>query len=251
MQLERKRYLLSLAWVYLHDMAPTHSGKAAGITDRAEEYLEAILNMSVEGYKVVAVRLAERLKVSAPTVSAALRRLKRDELVEIDDKTISLTAIGYDAAVSIVRRHRLVERLLIDFLGIDWADVHEQACLLEHSISPLVEERLYERLGRPETCPHGNPIPSGSTLNLPECRSLTSVQERDIVKIVRVTEEVSDDKKMMRFLQEHSLTPETRFRVTSFSPQAQTLSLEPLAGGNTVVLSFEVANALFVAAADH
>ena len=243
-QLSSTHLLGYIAWVSVH------SGKPNSITNRAEEYLETILNMTIEGQEVVAARLAERLEVSAPTVSAALGRLKRDELVDIKDTRISLTDVGYREAVRIIRRHRLVERLLIDYLGIDWADVHEEACLLEHAISPLVEERLYERLGRPETCPHGNPIPAGSKIDLPECEPLSTQNEGAVVDIVRVTEEVSDNHEMMKFLQDNSLTPGSRYRISASSRPAGTLTLETLDRDHSVVLAINVAEALFVATAE-
>ena len=220
-----------------------------GLTKRTEEYLETILNMTVEGQEVVGARLAERLEVSAPTVSSALGRLRRDELIRIDDKRIFLSVTGYAAAVAIVRRHRLVERFLIDYLGIEWADVHEQAGLLEHAISPIVEERLYARLGHPRTCPHGNPIPTGPTIELPDGERLSGLSEGRDVEIVRVTEEVSDDTNMMRFFQDNSLTPGSRFRVSAASSPAQTISLESIETGAAVVLSLEVASTLFVSPA--
>ena len=226
-----------------------HSGKPDSITDRAEEYLETILNMTIEGQDVVAARLVERLGVSAPTVSAALRRLKRDRLIDVEETRISLTDTGYRAAVRIIRRHRLVERLLVDYLGIDWADVHEEACLLEHAISPLVEERLYERLGRPKTCPHGNPIPSGSIIDLPECEPLSVQSVGAVIDIVRVTEEVSDNHGMMIFLQENSLVPGSRYRVSASSPPAGTLTLESMNSDHSIVLAINVAATLFVAPA--
>ncbi len=240
-------------------MAHPPRREAAKITNRGEEYLETILNMIVEGKDVFAARLAERLDVSAPTVSAALGRLSRDGLVSIDpQRRVSLTEVGRKAAITIVRRHRLVERLLTDYLGLAWSDCHQEACLLEHAISPRVEERLYQRLGRPATCPHGNPIPEGMRITMPECQELTSIPEGTIVKVVRITEEVSDDHTMMEFLQKNRLMPGMRFLVQSISLPADTMTLRRTddrvsnAGFDTeaavedVTISFGVAGALFV-----
>ncbi len=158
-----------------------------GLTPRAEEYLEVILNMKMEGKSVVAARLAERLSVSAPTVAGALRRLKRDGLISVNSrKEIELTKTGKGEALTIVRRHRLVERLLTDILDIEWSECHEEACRMEHSISPLVESKLYERLGQPTTCPHGNPFPeSPDEQMLLNARKLSDAREGERVTILR------------------------------------------------------------------
>ena len=122
-----------------------------------EEYLEAILNMVSEHKNVLGVRLAERLQVSRPTVTATLQRMRRDGLITTNRKTgILLTKKGIKLATGIVRRHRLAERLLMDILKIPWHETHQEACLLEHAMSERVVDRLYEVLGKPTTCPHGN-----------------------------------------------------------------------------------------------
>ena len=229
-------------------MAHRAGGTGERITNRAEEYLETILNMTVEGREVYAARLAERLGISAPTVSAALGRLVRDGLVAVDpQRRISLTPPGHEAAVAIVRRHRLIERLLTDYLGLSWADCHEEACLLEHAVSPRVEERLYERLGRPSTCPHGNPIPEGTVIRMPECRELASIPAGTTVEIVRITEEVSDDHRMMVFLEANLLMPGERFVILSRSLEADTITIRRV--GDThpeLTVATKAAAALFV-----
>src|SRR3989304_6931020 len=114
-------------------------------TATIEEYLEAILNMINESKTVVGARLAESLQVSPPTITAALQRMKRDGLIATNErKEVSLTAKGFNLAISIVRRHRLAERLLTDILKIPWSESHQEACLLEHGISDKVMEKLYQ-----------------------------------------------------------------------------------------------------------
>src|SRR4029077_20787856 len=85
-------------------------------------------------------------------------------------KEIELTAAGMKAAEAIVRRHRIMERWLTDALGLDWVTADEEAARLEHAVSEVVERRLYEALGRPRTCPHGNPIPGHSKAAAREVR---------------------------------------------------------------------------------
>src|SRR5438132_9769469 len=125
-----------------------------------EEYLEAIYNMSAEDEVVIGARLAEKFHVSAPTVTEMLKRLVRDGYITMDNKRqVTLTEAGIQAAEAVLRRHRLTERFLVDMLGMQWHQVHEEACRLEHFISGAVEARVIAALNNPTTCPHGNPIP--------------------------------------------------------------------------------------------
>src|SRR5688500_10722641 len=124
-----------------------------------EEYLEAIHELEEEGVQVIQARLAERLGHSAPSVSETMRRLKDDGYVTLSNRTISFTEKGRQRAESVVRKHRLAERLLTDVIGLEWHKAHLEACRWEHVISDEVEERLVALLENPQTCPHGNPIP--------------------------------------------------------------------------------------------
>src|SRR5918912_330100 len=129
-------------------------------TPTTEEYLEIIYMMAAEGQTVKGVRLAESLRVSRPTVTATLRRMASDGLVKRNaKKEVQLTKKGFKTADDLQRRHRIVERWLTDVLGFDWAQSDAEAHRLEHAVSDEVAERLNELLGRPATCPHGNPIP--------------------------------------------------------------------------------------------
>src|SRR5438874_13602720 len=121
--------------------------------------------MSAEDEVVIGARLAEKFHVSAPTVTEMLKRLVRDGYIEMDIKRqVTLTEEGNRAAEAVLRRHRLTERFLVDMLGMQWHQVHEEACRLEHFISGAVEARVIANLHNPLTCPHGNPIP-GSVSN--------------------------------------------------------------------------------------
>ena len=125
-----------------------------------EEYLQAVYTLADEGGQVISARLAEFLRISAAAVSEMVHRLERDGLVRLDEKKeVRFTERGYAAASSIVRRHRLAERMLVDLLGYEWWKTHEEAERIEHAMSPEMEERLVRVLGDPQTCPHGNPMP--------------------------------------------------------------------------------------------
>lgn len=134
-------------------MASTH-------TATVDKYLEAIYCIAAEGEVVRPGRLAYWLSVSAPTVSDALGRLRRDGWVEIgEDRSVALTAAGEVTATALVRRHRILERWLTDGLGLDWASADVEADRLASSISDEVVDRIDRSMGSPATCPHGNVIP--------------------------------------------------------------------------------------------
>src|SRR6266851_3780722 len=105
-------------------------------------------------------RLVERLGLSAAAVSETCGRLVDQGFVELDGhRRLSLTTKGRGLATTIVRRHRLAERLLVDAIGLEWEKVHAEAARWEHAISADLEEKLLLLLGDPATRPHGNPIP--------------------------------------------------------------------------------------------
>src|SRR6202165_1807501 len=184
-----------------------------------EEYLETIYNMSAEDEPVIGARLAEKFRVSAPTVTEMLKRLVRDGYVSMDAKrVVTLTEEGYQAAEAVLRRHRLTERFLVDMLGMQWHQVHEEAHRLEHFISGAVEARVVASLHHPTTCPHGNPIPG----LVPSARSylkdqgavrLSSIEMGNRATILCISEVVEDEEALILYLHEKGLTPETRLTV--------------------------------------
>ncbi len=130
------------------------------LIDTTEMYLRTIFELEEEGIVPLRARIAERLNQSGPTVSQTVARMQRDGLLVVsDDRHLELTAQGRERATSVMRKHRLAERLLLDVIGLDWQDVHVEACRWEHVMSEQVEQRLIALLGHPQTSPYGNPIP--------------------------------------------------------------------------------------------
>ena len=129
------------------------------LTQGVEEYLEAIFKLQRGDEGLTVRRLADELSVSPPSVSEMLARLRAAGLVTPAEQGIALTAQGEAEGARLVRRHRLSERFLVDYLGMSWDAVHDEACKFEHVLSPEVEARLAEQLGDPRTCPHGHAIP--------------------------------------------------------------------------------------------
>ncbi|MCY4376911.1 MAG: metal-dependent transcriptional regulator [Spirochaetaceae bacterium] len=185
----------------------------------ANEYLIQTYLMLRERRPVVGARIAERIGVSAAAVSQALKRLEQRKLLVLDpDDGVQLTRRGARQAERTIRRHYLLERLLVDELGFDWVDVDEEADKLEHSLSPRLEEHLFERLGRPTTCPHGNPFPgSPDERRLLDAPRLTTVHAGERTSILRITEEAEENEELMRRLDQDQLVPGTPITVSSIS----------------------------------
>ena len=133
---------------------------AHGLIDTTEMYLRTVFELEEEGIVPLRARIAERLSQSGPTVSQTVARMERDGLLHVaGDRQLALTDAGRTLATRVMRKHRLAECLLVSVIQMPWEEVHVEACRWEHVISESVERRLYELLGHPARCPHGNPIP--------------------------------------------------------------------------------------------
>jgi len=227
------------------------------ISATVEEYLETIYNMSAEDEIVIGARLAEKFHVSAPTVTEMLKRLVRDGYVEMDAKRqVTLTEEGNEAAEAVLRRHRLTERFLVDMLGMQWHQVHEEACRLEHFISGAVEDRVIASLNYPTTCPHGNPIP-GSVANARTYLKdqgavrLSTLTIRDKATILLISEVVEDEEALILYLHDKGLTPGTQLTVLAREDERESFDLQEenfklLIEGREVCISKVVASKIWV-----
>src|SRR5437764_1286650 len=145
--------------------SPVDCGRHGGIPvndliDTTEMYLRTVFELEEEGIVPLRARIAERLHQSGPTVSQTVARMERDGLIKVEgDRHLELTDVGRKQAVRVMRKHRLAERLLVDVIGLEWEDVHEEACRWEHVMSEAVERKLVKLLDHPTTSPYGNPIP--------------------------------------------------------------------------------------------
>ncbi len=130
------------------------------LVDTTEMYLRTILELEEEGVPPLRARIAERLRQSGPTVSQTVARMERDGLLTVEgDRQLTLTPLGRSTAVSVMRKHRLAELLLVNVIGMPYEEAHEEACRWEHVMSDAVEKRVYELLNRPTRSPYGNPHP--------------------------------------------------------------------------------------------
>src|SRR5664279_693136 len=196
----------------------------AEMHDTTEEYLESILAIEEEGVVPMRARLVERLGLSAAAVSETIGRLSDHGYVELlGDRSLHLTDKGRRLATTVVRRHRLAERLLVDVIGLEWEKVHREADRWEHAISSDVEEKLVLLLGDPATCPHGNPIPGTKRKQATKPRT-TLVDSLDgPVEVVRISEKIELDDDALNLLAEAQLIPGQRAIVVSRSPSGVTV----------------------------
>src|ERR1700693_2219587 len=186
-----------------------------------------------EGEPLRSARLADWLAVSRPTVARALRRMTGYGMVRMNKrKEIELTPAGRRAAEAIVRRHRIMERWLTYGLGLDWVTADEGAPRLEHAVPEVVERRLYQGLGRPTTCPHGNPIP-GHSKPLPNEVRLASLEAGARAAVSRVSEVAEREAPMLlNYLQQRGLTPGRGLAVVAVDGVGRTIRIRD---GNSVV----------------
>jgi DtxR family transcriptional regulator, Mn-dependent transcriptional regulator len=182
-----------------------------------EEYLQVIQQLSDEGVTVIQARVAERLEKSAPSVSEMIDRLIDDGYVTRAGRDLTLTQPGRDIARSVIRKHRLAERLLADVIKLPWHLIHEEAGRWEHVMSDAVEARIVDLLGDPGTCPHGNPIPGSVNEQLDRSaqRQLATSGVGDCVRFERLTEEAETDFEALRQFNEVGFLPSTKASVVT------------------------------------
>ncbi|MFR9750330.1 iron dependent repressor, metal binding and dimerization domain protein [Nocardia sp. 004] len=193
------------------------------LVDTTEMYLRTIYDLEEEGVVPLRARIAERLEQSGPTVSQTVARMERDGLLLVaGDRHLELTEKGRSMAIAVMRKHRLAERLLVDVIGLDWQNVHAEACRWEHVMSEDVERRLVEVLNHPTTSPYGNPIPGLDELGVvPKTTSEENlVRLSDLphgrvhaVVVRRLAEHIQADPEVIGRLREAGVVPDARVTV--------------------------------------
>lgn len=202
-------------------------GEHSDVSISDEDYLAALLGLEEDEEAQIQARLAERLGVSAAAVSDAAPRLVHRGYLEPGGRSLRLTTVGRHVAASVVRRHRLAERLLVDVLGLAWEKVHREAARWEHVISDDVEQRLVALLGDPATCPHGNRIPGSGqpSQQLPEVR--LAVAPPGPVTVARISERLQVDDQALALLSQSRLIPGCTATVLGTSAESVTVSTPP------------------------
>lgn len=185
------------------------------ITASKENYLKTIAEAESEGQPVIAATLARWLNVSAPAVTMAIRRLKRDAMIRVHkDGQITLTDSGREIADRLLNRHHLIERMLTEVFGMEWYKVHDEAEQLEHAVSADFERRLQERLGTNGTCPHGNRMGRDTPADR-RSRGLRPLYEVDKNGEARIVSVFERDRKLLEFLNSIGIFPGAKVRAMS------------------------------------
>ena len=211
------------------------------LTRSVEDYLKAIYQLSPEGRPASTSEIANLLALSAPSVTGMVKRLSEHGLLEhVPYRGVLLTDEGRRAALRMVRRHRLIEAYLVEFLGYSWDTVHEEAERLEHAVSDTMVERMAGALGHPAVDPHGDPIPSadGSIQEL-ACIPLSDVPVGETVEISRVHESQPE---RLRYIGSLGLKPGVQVTVIARQPIDDLVTVE--VGAEKQVIGRELSHAL-------
>ena len=216
-----------------------------GLNQASKEYLEAIYELGEEGQRVLQARIGERLGLAPATVSEGIKRLVGEGLVEVEGKRdLALTEHGRSLAETLVRRHRLAERMLTDILGIAWHLCHEQAEDWEKVMTPEVEEAILAKLEPTPTCPHGNPIPgTKSPVQWSDLKPVADMGRGETGRLTRLLEDVELDHDVLKYLEDHSLMPGRDLKLVDVAPDGtRTLQVN----GSNVALGQRLADNLWV-----
>ncbi|ATA28088.1 Mn-dependent transcriptional regulator MntR [Mycobacterium lepraemurium] len=226
-----------------------------GLTAVGQDYLKAIWNAqewSPEGapQKVSTKMLAEKIGVSASTVSESIRKLAEQGLVDHEKYgAVTLTKAGRRAALEMVRRHRLLETFLVNELGYAWHEVHDEAEVPEHTVSDRLVARIDAKLGFPQRDPHGDPIPAtDGQVPTPPTRQLWACGDGDTGTVARISDA---DSEMLRYFTDVGINRDSRLRVLTRREFAGMISVAIESGNGaetTVGLGSPAARAIWVTA---
>lgn len=194
-----------------------------------EDYLEEIKRLEEDGDRITATVLARTLEVSLPSASEMLKRLAAEGyLVREKGGSIVLTPEGRRLAHTILRRHRLVECLLVQKLGMAWYEVHGEAHRIEHAISARVEEAMAKALDFPDYCPHGHPICPVDFRDLRRLSETEAGGTGTVAQISEVKEEV------LPYFDQNGIRPGAIVHVKDIAPMDGPITVETPDGVSSI-----------------
>lgn len=217
----------------------------AELTTSAQNYLKVVWAGSEwSDAPITATYISEQTGLRLSTVSDAVRKLADQGLVSHTRYgSVELTTKGREYALSMIRRHRLIETFLVRTLGYRWDEVHDEAEHLEHAVSNLMVDRIDEFLGFPTRDPHGDPIPGADgSLEIPDATQLTLVPFGSQVTVERISDH---DPEFLQFLEEHDITVGASLRVEEGAPYSESLDVVIEGSNRTVSLGRAAAAALY------
>ncbi len=212
------------------------------VTTGKENYLQVIFHLNTKSGVATTVNIAKHLHISPSSVSEKLKNLHTEGLIKYSPyKGAILTPKGRNIAIDVVRRHRLSERFLQDMLGLKWDQVHSEAKKIEHVLSKLVSDKLDKVLGRPKTCPHGNPVPDakGHIREEQSC-PLTTLHKNNQAKIIKITDE---DPKLLNYFATLGLMPKIIISIEEKTPSG-TIIIK--VGNSSYALGKNIAESIWV-----
>ena len=213
-----------------------------------ENYLKQILSISLERDKreVPMGLISEALRVTPGTATSMVKNLEKEGWLSYKSrKGVKLTGSGRKLGMNILRRHRLLETFLVETLGLDWSEIHDEAEELEHAISEKVLERLDDFLGRPRHDPHGHPIPTkGGIIQRHKNRSLLDCKEGMTVTIDSIDDQ---EKNFLKFARTKHLVPGSNIKILSREEVANAMELK-IGKRNPFSIGFQAAQKILVSA---
>jgi DtxR family Mn-dependent transcriptional regulator len=222
--------------------------KTSAPSSSIEDYVKVIYSFTEwQDKPITSSQLAQRLGVANSSVSEMVRKLKDQGLVDHKPySAITLTRDGVRLALSMVRRHRLIETYLVQQLGYSWDEVHDEAEQLEHAVSDTFIERMAAKLGNPLRDPHGDPIPGADgTVRMPPAHLLNELDQGHTGRITRISDENPD---LLRYLSAQEIDLDAEVEVVGRKPFGGALVVRVRSAGKTreYDLADEVTSALWV-----
>lgn len=217
------------------------------LSKSTQNYLKAVWSLGEwSDVPVTASMVAARTGVALSTASDAIRKLSTQGLLEhARYSAVSLTPEGRSHAVTMVRRHRLIESFLVEVLRYRLDQVHEEADMLEHAVSDFMIDRIDELLGYPERDPHGDPIPAADgTVTRPDAVLLTSVGAGARVRVERISD---DDSELLQFFADHGIVYGTVLETRAAAPYTDTLEVAVVEHEAVLPLGRSATDAVWVA----
>lgn len=218
------------------------------LSHNIQDYLKWIYEFTLDGSRASTNQLANALGISAASVTNMIQKLSKTQPAYVTyekHKGVKLTDAGQHAALKIIRRHRLIEHYLVEKLGYRWDEVHAEAEILEHAMSPLLEKRIDAALDHPKFDPHGDPIPD-INLKVPHIEQIP-LSALEIGKTGCVMRVPNEDPQVLRYLGKFGFKPGSNIKLLARTPYDQTMQVKIIETGEKAVIGLTLGNKIKIA----